>query len=204
MGTFIRKIKKGIPKLDMQAMKLNIGHRLFLCFLGGVVAGTFLLNMFLGDYAGRIGVYSEYFVNGVNMYGDTVDKVSFFMYCIRKYAGECIAILFLNITPLGKLFNQLYCMYKGIVISMLISSATLGYGAGGLFLYIISVFPHYFLYVPLFVAMMYISIQVAEMIREKKLGRFKLRALFILIALIAGTSFLEAYCNYPILRMAFS
>ena len=204
MSTFIRKIKKGIPRLNIQAMNLDMGHRLFLCFLGGIAIGTFLLNFFLGDYAGRIGVYGEYFVNGVNMYGDTVNKASFFVYCVKKYIGECMLILFLNITPVGNMFNHLYCMYKGIVIAMLIASATLGYGAGGIVLYIISVFPHYFLYVPLFVAIMYISIQLAEMIREKKLGRFKLRAVALLIVLIAGTSFLEAYCNYPILRMAFS
>lgn len=203
MSTFIEKIKKGIPKFNIQAMNLNVSHRLFLCFLGGIVIGTFLLNIFLGSYAGTLGVYSEYFVNGVNMYGDAVDKSAFFVYCIKKYAGECIMVIFLNITPICTIFNQLYCMYKGIVMAMLISSATLTYGAGGLFLYIISVFPHYLLYVPFFVAMMYVGIQISEIIREKKMGKFRLRIVLVLMGLILGTAFLEAYANYPLLRMIF-
>lgn len=204
MGTFIRKIKKGIPQIDMQAMNLNMSHRLFLCFIGGIVLGTILLNFFLGRYAGELGVYSEYFVNGVNMYGDNVNKSSFFIYCIKKYGYECLFIVFLNMTPLWKIFDYLYCMYKGIVMAMLISSATLAYGAGGICLYIISIFPHYILYVPLFVLEMYVSIQIAEKIKEKTKGSFKLRAIVILAGLIIGTSFLEAYLNYSIIRMVFS
>lgn len=203
MGTFIRKIKKGIPKVDIQAMNLNMSHRLFLCFLGGIILGTLLLNLFMGAYASRLGVYSEYFRNGVDMYGDNVNKSAFFTYCIKKYIGECLVIVFLNITPIGKIFNYIYCIYKGAVIAMLISSATLTYGAGGLLLYIISVFPHYLLYVPFFVAAMYVGIQVGEMTKEKKMGKFKIRAVVVLSGLAVGTSFLEAYANYPILRIVF-
>ncbi len=204
MRVFIKRVKKGVPKLNIQAMNLKMNHRLFLCFIVGLVLGTFLLNLFLGGFAGKLGVYSEYFINGVDMYGEKVEKFSFFLYCVKKYAGECILILFLNITPIGNLFNKIYCGYKGIVTAILISSTTLTYGAGGLFLYVISIFPHYLLYVPFFVASMYVGIQVADMMKEKKMGKFKLRAVILLVLLAVGTSFLEAYVNYSILRTVFA
>lgn len=203
MRVFIKRVKKGVPKLNIQAMNLKMNHRLFLCFIAGLVLGTFLLNLFLGGFAGKLGVYSEYFINGVDMYGEKVEKFSFFLYCVKKYVCECIFILFFNITPIGKLFNKIYCGYKGVVTAVLISSTTLTYGAGGLFLYVISIFPHYLLYVPFFVASMYVGIQVADMVKEKKMGKFKLRAVILLVLLAVGTSFLEAYVNYSILRMVF-
>ena len=63
---------------------LHKGHRLFLCFLFGIVAGTFLMNGLLADFAGKIGIYSKYFFNGVNVYDVNVDKMDFFMFCIKK------------------------------------------------------------------------------------------------------------------------
>ena len=204
MNTFIRRMKKGIPKINIQAMTLSMRHRLFLFFIAGIIIGTMLLNLWLEGYAGAFGIYSEYFVNNINMYGNMVDKMEFGVYCLRKYLIEGAIIIFFNITAFGKIFNCIYCMYKGIVIALLISSSTLTYGTGGLLLYIISIFPHYFIYVPFFIASIYVGIQVSEIVKEKKMKKFKIRAVICLILLAVGTAFLEAYVNYPILRATFS
>ncbi len=204
MSAFAGKIKKSIPKINIQAMNLSMGHRLFLCFLVGVILGTFLLNVFLREYATRLGVYSEYFINGVNIYENQVDKNAFFLYCIKKYTGEFVIILLLNMMPINMWFNRMYCIYKGVVMALLISSVTLTYGAGGIVIYILSIFPHYILYIPFVIVSIYISLKVAELIKEHKISKFKIRAAILLVMLAVGTAFLEAYINYPIIKIAFS
>lgn len=204
MSALMGKIKKAIPKINIQAMNLHKGHRLFLCFLFGIVAGTFLMNGLLADFAGKIGIYSKYFFNGVNVYDVNVDKMDFFMFCIKKYLSELIIILVINITQIGMLFNKFYCIYKGIIISILISSATKTYGKWGVVLYMISIFPHYILYVPFVICSLYISIRVAQILKEHNLKEIRIRAILIVMLFLIGTAFLEAFINLPILKSAFS
>lgn len=204
MKVFTGKVKQSAPKVNLQAMNLNEGHRLFLFFLMGILLGTLLLNLFFRDYASKIGVYNEYFVNGVNMYATEVNKTEFFIFCIKRYMGEFVIILLFNLTPIGMLFNRIYCIYRGVVIAMLISSATLTYGIGGIVIYILSIFPHYIMYVPFVIVSIYISTKVAEKIKEHKIRKIKLRVVIVIIALAIFTSLLEAYINYPILKIAFS
>ncbi len=203
MKVFVGNIKKRIPKINIQAMNFRISHRLFLYFLLGILIGTLFLNICIGGYATKIGVYSQYFVNRLNIYGVAVDKMDFFIYCIKKYVIEITVILLLSITPIGMLFNKVYCLYKGIVIALLISSATLTYGVGGILLYIISIFPHYIFYIPLLSLVLYVGVKLSEMIKEHKKGKFKMRVVIFLIFLAVGTAFFEAYVNYPILKIAF-
>ncbi len=204
MSALMGKIKKGVPKINIQAMNFHTGHRLFLCFLLGIVAGTFLTNVLLADFADKIGIYNKYFVKGANVYDVNVDKMDFFIFCIKKYLIELIIILLINMTQVGILFDKIYCIYKGIIISILISSATITYGAWGIVLYLISIFPQYLLYIPFLICTLYISIRLSQILKEHNLKEIKIRAIVITLVLLAGTAFFESFANLSILKSAFS
>ena len=139
MSIFKAKMKNKIPRIGIQAMNLYVGHRLFLYFLLGIVAGTFILNLLMGNIAHKIGIYSEYFSNGIKIYDIHFDKTAFFIFCCKRYVKEFLIIIIVNMTPIAIIFNRGYCIYKGIIISMIISSLTLNYGAWGILLYVISI-----------------------------------------------------------------
>jgi len=204
MKSNIMKSKEKLKFTKLQMMNFNKYHRLFFTFLVGIVVGSFVFNLFFSGYAHKLGIYSEYYINNGDIYRETVDKGSFFVYCIKKYIMEFIIVMLANITPFGMIFNYCYCAYMGCVVSVLISSATLTYGAGGLFIYIVSVFPHYILYIPYVVACIYVSLKTAEFIKEKNKTKLSLKALLVIILLAIGTAMLEVYVNYPILRAIFT
>ena len=204
MGKILKRFPIGLKTFDIQAMKIKRNHRLFIAFWGGIIAGTLMMNFLAGRYAGQIGIYSEYFIDGINS-PDSMqfNKWSFNIFCIKKYALETVVLIALNCTNFGMIVNYAYCIYKGLAISILISSATLTYGTGGVLLYVMSIFPHYFSYVPMIVFTLYFGIKIKENIRNEGVAMSVLKGMAIEAALIVCTSFLEAYGNFPFVRSMF-
>lgn len=205
MGKILKGFPIGLKTFDMQAMNIKRSHRLFLAFLAGIIAGTLMMNFLVGKYAGQIGIYSEYFIDGINN-PDTMqfDKWSFSIFCIKKYALETAVLIALNCTNFGMIVNYAYCIYKGLAISILISSATLTYGTGGILLYVMSIFPHYFSYVPMIVFTLYFGIKIKENMKKERVAVSVLKGTAIEAALVVCTAFLEAYVNYPFVRSMFN
>ena len=204
MDKILKKFPINLKTVSVQTMNIGMGHRLFFFFLAGIVAGTVGLNFLAGTYAGKIGVYSQYFIDniaGVNT--SEFDKWSFFIYCIKKYVVEVAILLVVNCVSIWKIFDCLYCVYRGMAISILVSSATITYGSGGLLLYVMSIFPHYFTYVPMIVFTLFLGMKIKENIKSDKLLVPVIRGIAIEIILIVLTSFLEAYCNYPFIKSVF-
>ena len=205
MGKILKSFPIGLKIFDIQAMNIKRNHRLFLVFFAGIIIGTLMMNFLAGKYAGQIGIYSEYFIDGINNPdAKNFDKWAFNLFCIKKYALEAVVLIALNCTGFGMFVNYGYCIYKGIAISILISSATLTYGTGGILLYLMSIFPHYFTYVPMVVFTLYFGIKIKENIKKKRVLVSVLKGLAIEAAFVVCTAFLEAYVNYPFVRSMFS
>lgn len=205
MEKILRKFPISLESVNFRSVNININHRLFLYFLLGVCVGTILINFIAGANVDYIGIYSEYSMKYIgNWQAGSFDKWSFFLYCIKKNTIEIAVILVMNHTSIYKIFNYCYCIYKGMTIAIFVSSATLTYGAGGMLLYIMSVFPHYFVYVPMIVFTLIFAIRIKEKVISDNLLMPILKVVTIDAILIMSTSFLESYFNYPFLRGIFN
>lgn len=194
--------KKGFR---VQTMNFSESHRLFFLFIIGIVGGTFLFNMLGKDLAGKIGIYSEYMISDFNMTTiESIKPMDFFMFCIRKYCYQSFIIILLITLLKSKSISGILCIVKGINISFLVGSATISFGVGGILIYIMSIFPHYFFYVPLFIWSIYLANIIREIFNHKRSAKGILKACIIEFAFILGTSLFEAYGNLPIMISMFT
>lgn len=199
------KASNYLKKIRIQAMNLSEGHRLFVLYFIGIIIGTFLINLFGGAYVDKIGIYGKYLANndgGINSID--IDKGEFFSYCVKKYYVQVIAMLVLNCTSKQKIINGLICMYKGFGGSVLICASTISFGSGGIILYLISIFPHYLLYVPMFIYTLYFGMNLKQYFRNHNFISGIVKGCIVESILVVGTSFLEVYLNLPILVNVFS
>ena len=200
----LKRLFGNIKGFKLQTMNVNEGHRLFLFFMIGIVFGTVVINVFSGLCAEEICVYGNYFVDSFSeLESSKIDKGNFFFYCFRKYIFQMLIIVLVNCTSKGLLFDCLICLYKGIAISLLVCAMTISFGSGGLVVYLMSVFPHYVLYVPLFIYSIYFGIEIRRR-KNKGIVRNVMKRTIITVGLVIGTAFLEVYINFPLLIQMFA
>lgn len=192
-------------KIRLQAVNLSEGHRLFVLFFIGIIIGTMLINVFGTGYVDKIGIYGRYLANGeVNFSGKYIDKGDFFTYCTRRYYVQVIVLLVLNCTSKKNLFNGLICLYKGFGVSILICASTISFGSGGILLFLISIFPHYLVYVPMFIYTLYYGMNFRRYLKNHNYISGIVKGFIIESLLVVSTSFLEVYVNLPLLIKVFS
>lgn len=194
-----KKIPININKVSLQTMNFSMSHRLFFCFIAGILIGTVIINFMADEYIGNIEICNRYFI-GEGGWQSQVSKRAFFLYCIKKYAIDMLVIVSLNCTSIWRKFDYIYCIYKGVAVSVLVSVATVTYGTGGLLIYVMTIFPHYFVYIPFIIFTLFLGIKLREKMHTDKFGLILVKGAVIEMFLIIITSFLEAYCNYPLIR----
>lgn len=204
MGINIKKFFINAKGLKVQTMNVKESHRLFFFFLIGIIGGTLIFNFIGENLAGRIGIYSEYMVSEFNISSLTAfDKWDFFLYCTKEYIYQATMVIGLIAILKSKLINSILCVLKGCNIAFLVSSATISFGTGGLIIYIVTIFPHYFIYVPLFIFTLYFGSNIKVALNRKKYISGILKGIVIELGLIGGTAFLEAYVNLPLIINVF-
>ena len=192
-------------RLKVQTMNLSEGHRLFVLYYIGIIVGTLIINLLDGECVDKIGIYGNYLTRDVNIIEHSIiDKGEFFTYCIRKYYVQVFVVLILNLSSKNKIINSIICFYKGFVMSVLICAATISYGSGGIILFVISIFPHYLLYVPMFIYTLYFGMNIKEYVRNKNYISGICKGCIVESVLVVGTSFLEVYINLPLLINMFT
>ena len=201
----LKRLFGNFKGFKLQTMSVNEGHRLFLFFMLGIVLGTVVINLFSGLCAEEISVYGNYFVDSFSeLDSSKIDKGDFFFYCFMKYLLQMLVIILVNCTSKGLLFDYLICLYKGIVISLLICTMTISFGSGGVVVYLMSVFPHYILYVPLFIFSLYFGISIRWNKNNKGFVGNVLKKTIITVGLVIGTAFFEVYINFPLIIKMFT
>lgn len=187
-----------LKRLRLQTMNLSEGHRLFILFFLGIIIGTLLINLFGRVYANNIGIYGNYLIDDENIWSN-IDKGAFFVYCSRKYFCQVIILVALNCTSKHKFINGIICLYKGFMISIIICTATISFGSGGIILFLLSVFPHYFIYVPMFVYTIYFGMNIRKYIKNHNYISGIFKGCLVESVFVVSTSFLEAYFNLPLI-----
>ena len=192
-------------RLRLQAINLKEGYRLLLLFFIGIIIGTLFINLFCRINIDKICVYGNYLIKDSAVLNKvSLDKGGFFAYCARKYIFQVIILIGLNCIFSSRLINGLLCIYKGCTISVLICIATVLLGGGGVLVFLISIFPHYLIYVPMFIFTLYFSMNFKDYIRNSNYICGIIKGCLIESMLIVMTAFFEAYMNLPLLIYVFS
>ncbi|MBD5459580.1 MAG: stage II sporulation protein M [Lachnospiraceae bacterium] len=124
---------------------------LLFLFLAGFVAGVFLMNVGKKTLLENTGFLDEYSL--YQMKYMSVESNVFFVYVLRKRLGTMGVILLLASTYLGLAVLYAYSMWLGASLGMLLTASIIRYGLKGIFLLLTAAFPHYILYVPVWIMM---------------------------------------------------
>ncbi len=191
--------------------------RLFLAiFIIGLVSGTFIINTMSKSYYEKINVTQDHYIKMISSV--VVDKNDVFQNGIVEYYREFVIIFVFNCFFFGKAYNMLYLFLKGAGIGVVLSSYVMKYGVKGMLVYIMSIFPHYVVYVPSVILVICAGISMRRIIVDnmgkstkyglkdiagrdliKILGKISVYMIIILIFAFF-ISVLEAYINIPVFR----
>lgn len=189
---------------------MGIKQRLCLCFFAGLILGTVFLNYSGAKNLNEIGIYSDYFIDKYSVMD--INKLELFKHTFFIRLKETLIVIFFNLTIIGPLYSLMFAAYKGITTGMLISAATIKAGMEGVWLYIASVFPHYFIYVPMLIVLLLKSHNLnVRIYKGSKMGMGRgpgvrpiIFDVFILICLMFFACLLEAwvetYINSAVLQ----
>lgn len=209
-----------IKIVDMLMIKEKIEeYKISVFFFIGLIIGSLFINLFCDYFYDKLGIYSSYFLSSYKSID--VDSRNLFIYSLKEKSLEVFVVLFFSCIVFGKIFVNLYVIYKGMAISLLISSAIIKYGLGGIIVYIVTIFPHYITYGMLIYMIIRIAYYLSEaglefrrkkymgvknkenikgiileITESKKLGRIVL----VLLLLLLATSFLEGFVSIKIIK----
>lgn len=139
------KIKSRIKVINSgELVYLYKKWRFLVWFFLGVISGTFLMNICSDYFYDKLGIYTSYFIS--NYKEIDVDKVELFWYSLKNMTIETLLIIALSFTGAGGIVLNLYCSYKGVIISVLLSAYVMRFGLGGVLVYMTTIFPHYVTY----------------------------------------------------------
>lgn len=138
---------------------------LLYSFFFGIIIGTLFFNLFMPDYFDEIGIFGNYFVDKFNAL--EIDKSELFTYAFFSRIKEMILILIFSFTIINFVYNILYCLFLGFSTGLFISSLTISSGLKGVWYYVVSISPHYLIYVLLIIFTLSKSIQINHHIYKK-------------------------------------
>ncbi|MGN1148341.1 MAG: stage II sporulation protein M [Lachnospiraceae bacterium] len=112
----------------------------------GFIIGLFLMNMGKKALLGDTGILNEYMLYEMK-YSD-VDSNAFFGYVLQKRLGAALLLAVLSTTWLGLAATWTCAAWMGVSFGMLVMAAMLRYGAKGILLILVGVFPQVLVYFP--------------------------------------------------------
>lgn len=166
-------------------LKLTYPMVLLCCLFCGTAAGTILANFLGGQLRDLAGSFSRFPAG----YGSLTAKQqrSLLGYTAGQRLSEFGIAALVGMTPLAAGGFAVTAFMAGAVCGLLIAALTFDRGLLGLPIFLLSVFPQWIFYLPVWVFM---AVRAGE-----GLERLKLRAWFLLTALAAAGIFSEAYLN---------
>ena len=165
------------------------------CFFFGVFAGTFWVNRMNPDFQEQIGVFGQAYLAG-NAAGNTAFSVAdgslAALFLRRGVLAACLWLAGMSLLAVPGLC--LAALYLGFSMAFLISCMTVQAGAGGLLLFLASIFPQGLFFLPVGVVL-----TIWALAPEKKMqgGGFA-----VLLILTAAGSAAELWLNPWFLRFA--
>ncbi len=170
-------------------------------FLLGFAAGIALLVMgrsrFLGD-GGMMGTGATGYLGYLE-----INRNRLFLYVVKLRLRTVFMMLLLSFTPLGRWIRQCYSAWYGLASGMVLTAAYAVYGAKGLWLVCVCLFPQILIYVPAFILLCKIAGQIYDEYACRYTGagwrRILVRGAGLMILVMLGC-LAEGYVN-PLIVM---
>ena len=172
-------------------------YRFVLFLFLGILLGTCYINLIKKGLIKNMDIYSDKYLSD---YIDiSVNNVSLWQYIIKTRLRDFVILCGIGLTVFSGIFLSIYMCYLGICNGILISTAVLHYGMGGVFVYMVSVFPQYIFY-----GLTLFLITKLFTVSGYSIKTIAARNVVIIIAipiglLLVGTYF-EAYINPMLLK----
>lgn len=181
---------------------------LLYAFFGGLITGTLFLNLITVDYYDEIGVFGKYFVDKFSAL--EINKAELLSYTFWSRVKEMLLIVLFSFTVFNYVYNTIYCSFLGFSTGIFISSLTITSGIKGVWFYVLSIFPHYIIYILLIFFVLNKSNQINQHIYHRNTdisnhNKHMILNIVLFIILIIIICLLEAlaevYINSPLLKI---
>lgn len=191
-----------------------------------------LLFFLVGFFAGVIWVYlkSEYFSNDSLFFGeDLLNRISYtsfhskqyFAFLLQRRMSVIVFLLLMSTTIIGIVIMYLFVGWFGFSLGILLGTVTLRYGVKGILIFLVTLIPQIFVYIPACIAILQILkilcmllyypeklarqkgfegyLTKSEGFKKKQLIKMLILFLILVGVVIIGIS-IESYVNPYLLR----
>lgn len=164
---------------------------LLLCFCIGVVTGTGLVNCLSGEVIAKTGYFGMDSVYGSSLIRDG-QWLDFFKVVCRQRFLEAGFGWILGLTVFSVPCFYAISAYAGISAGVVLSVITMQKGIAGIFYYVLTMFPHYIVYIPVWCILAFWAGRMTGKIRMIQMGA--------LLGLVFLGAVLESYVNPLLLQ----
>ena len=177
----------------MRVRKLPLKQQLFIDFLAWFLVGIVLSNLIGADSFQKNGNLTRYYLKQFQ-YTDIRMQDLLWHVGIQRFILFLI-LLVLKMIPKGKIVHMLFAAWSGFAYGYFCVVLIGAFGAKGICLCLVSMFPQFLAYVPAYLGLIQLSEHRSEHVSIHNVASY----LFLLIVLVVGI-LLESYVNPLILQ----
>lgn len=163
-----------------------------------------LLSFLMGILYGNLFGEADRAENLLGQYSyQQVNSRELFFYCLKQRVFPIVFLYFSGISSIGNICLILFLFFTGFSMGAFLAIQIIGFGLNGILIGVGSLFPHYFIYFPVYWLLFWFVSSARKERYSYKRGKgiflycFKLIVLLILMA--AGV-YLESFVNPSILK----
>lgn len=178
-------------------------ERILFLFVIGFILGIVTGNFFIGNGDNETGVMSSYFLNKFQYL--EIDGSQLFFYVCEERMQDFLILALLGITNIGGIMISLTTMWMGVCLGSFLSICVMRMGIVGLGIGVVSMFPQYMIYVPVYI-LVFLCIRKMEQSKKSMKNDTKKTILvycgsmvLCLLLMLLGI-LLESYVNPMLLK----
>ncbi len=196
-----------MKRLKLQLHQLSIVQISIILLVIGLFLGILCANIFKDNYQQKMLDFKENVFAEIST--NDIDYAGLFRYVLSNNFGDFLVFWLLSITILGVPYMAFKITSFGFFSGFFISAVTMQFGAKGILLILVYIFPHGLLYLPIALICLYKGYELCRSIYHEnhtrisevsRLIKSKIAIILILAAALLVGSFLEAYAGAFILK----
>lgn len=196
-----------MKRLKLQLHQLSIVQISVFLLVIGLFLGILCANIFKDNYQQKMLDFKENVFTEIS--ANDIDYAGLFRYVLSNNFGDFFVFWLLSITILGVPYMAFKITSFGFFSGFFISAVTMQFGAKGILLILVYIFPHGLLYLPIALICLYKGYELCRSIYHEnhtrisevsRLIKSKIAIILILAAALLVGSFLEAYAGAFILK----
>lgn len=158
----------------------------------GFLCGILYVNFAAGRYLADTGIFSEYFLKQYESANLVAREYIFYLAGIRIV--PFLAVTGLSFTRGRKAAAVGFLMWTGFSAGMLLAMAVLSMGMKGVILCVVGVLPHFLLYVPAYVVVLWYALNYPQCRWNRQ------KTVFVVITMLMGM-ILEGYVSPVFMKL---